>query len=128
MTPHAFIELIHAVWYQVTRNGGEAVRDWRGEMGADVDLAYWNDGSFAGVRRMPELAVFLSTDAGSREQAQARARTALSLGARVCWVMNVEDRSFSVLSNAAPLRSVAGGTLTDDSVPGLRVRLEEVFG
>ena len=107
----AFLEIIHAVWAHIARNGGDAVRGWNGRNSVSADLAYWNRGTFAEDEAMPALGVFFCAAAAERDGVEARARAFARLGATESWLVDVDARAIAVYEASGWVGEIKQGAL-----------------
>ena len=119
----AFLEIIHAVWAHIARNGGDAVRGWRGRNSVSADLAYWNRGTFAEDEAMPAVGIFICSAAADRAEVEARARAFARLGATESWLVDVEARTIAVFEASGWVGEIKQGVLSTEAAPSLTVDL-----
>jgi len=119
----AFLEIIHAVWAHIARNGGDAVRGWHGRNSVSADLAYWNRGTFAEDEAMPAVGVFICATSADRDEVEDRARAFARLGATESWLVDLESRAIAVFESSGWVGEIRQGALSTEAAPGLSLDL-----
>lgn len=123
----AFLEVIHAVWAHIVRNGGDAVRGWHGRNSVSADLAYWNRGTFAEEEAMPAVGIFICPAAADRPEVEARARAFARLGATESWLVDFEARAIAVYEASGWVGEIKQSVLDTEAAPGLTVDLGRLW-
>jgi Uma2 family endonuclease len=125
--------------YVYTNNLGRAAGEMGYKLESDPDTVLAPDISFIARDRMgtvsegyrsgpPDLAVELLSQSDRKSQVEGKTSLWLALGARSVWNVDPRKRTVEVI-RADGHRKLFHETdeLTDDTVPGFRVRVSEIF-
>lgn len=76
----------------------------------------------------PDLAVEVLSPGNSRKEMRRKVIDYLSAGARAVWIFDPDATAVEIhLPGSAPRRLERGDVLTDESFPGLRISINDVF-